>query len=408
VARYFDDGEETSLSKGTVEKRILDAVDVNSKVTIKDRTLFRYILFRAPQSGDVLKVILKAWEHHPEHTDAYVAFLENYQRCDGVVTLAVRLLESKYPYDYVQGELWKLVARMGNKVELSRLTQLAIETVRNSSSGHASKLGAYIFLCRCDKEGLGNYEKWMMYEKMTLVQALATPYMRFDSSSGIATGKMILSRSLVDGYLGMVKPLIDANLDLNSFGKNPVEFPIVAQQVFGNAGLTGHLLPRPDAIGNMLSKRYAVKKWNKWKDLLQAEYEHAHMELRFAGLYFESHLSTWLNYQAAFNEILFRSFQDFLAKKSAFGAITLVNRKGERLDWGVLLENSIFKSAYPDLQDDLNKVHKRRNSVPGSHPYDKKTGDKARPLKKKEQAALKLYLDDAFIRIIQITESLGI
>jgi hypothetical protein len=74
----------------------------------------------------------------------------------------------------------------------------------------------------------------------------------------------------------------------------------------------------------------------------------------------------------------------------------------------VLLGNSKFKSVYPDLQDDLNKIHKRRNSVPGSHPYDKKTGDKAKPLKKKEQTDLKLYLDDAFKSVIKIAESLGL
>ena len=356
----------------------------------------------------MLKIVIKLWEHYPEHTDAYVAFLESYQRADSVVTLATRLLGSNYPYDYVQGELWKLVARMGRKSELLCLTQLAIDAVRNSNSGHASRLGIYIFLCRCDKEGFGNYEKWMLYENKSLIQALVTPYMRLDSNSGIAAGKMILTRSSVDGYLGLVKPLLDANLPLSLFGKNPTAFPIVAQHVFQMAGLTGHAIPKPDAIGNLISKRYAVKKWNKWKELLQGEYEHAHMELRLAALYFDSHLSTWLIYQDAFNDILFRSFQEFLALKNALGAVSLVDKNGGRIDYGVLLGNSKFKSAYPDLQDDLSKVHKRRNSVPGAHPYDKKTGDKARPLKKKEQANLKLYLDGAFNEIIKIVESLGI
>ena len=94
----------------------------------------------------MLKIVIKLWEHYPEHTDAYVAFLESYQRADSVVTLATRLLGSNYPYDYVQGELWKLVARMGRKSELLSLTQLAIDAVRNSNSGHASRLGIYIFL----------------------------------------------------------------------------------------------------------------------------------------------------------------------------------------------------------------------------------------------------------------------
>ena len=160
--------------------------------------------------------------------------------------------------------------------------------------------------------------------------------------------------------------------------------------------------------GREISKRYSVKKWNKWQDLLQGEYKHAHTQLRFADIYFDSHLSTWLNYQDPFNEIVFRAFQEFLAKRSAIGAIALVNKKGERIDYGVLLENQTLKSNYPNLQDDLNKTHKRRNSLPGSHPYDKRTGDKSRPLKKKEQAILKVYLDDAYNEIIKIVEAIGI
>ena len=132
------------------------------------------------------------------------------------------------------------------------------------------------------------------------------------------------------------------------------------------------------------------------------------MELRYADTYFDTHLSSWLNYQDAFNEIVFRSLQDFLTSKGAPGAVAHTKTNGERIDYGYLLINSTFKSTYVDLQDDLYKTHKRRNSVPGSHPYDKKTGDKARPLKKKEQTTLKQYLDDAFNQIIKITEGLGI
>jgi hypothetical protein len=109
-------------------------------------------------------------------------------------------------------------------------------------------------------------------------------------------------------------------LDLNVFGKKPANFPIVAQNVYKAAGLSGHVIPKPDAIANLISKRYSVKKWDKWNVLLQGEYEHAYMELRYANTFFDSHLSSWLLYQDAFNEIVFRSLQDFLASKGAPGA----------------------------------------------------------------------------------------
>lgn len=408
VTSYFDDGSENSVSKKSEEQKIFEAIEINSRIEVKDRTLFRYILFRAPQSDEILKVVLDTWEHHPEHTDAYVAFLENYQRNEEVIKLASKLLEANYPYDYVQGELWKLVARMGTKSELHRLIQLAIESIKNPNNGTASKFGVYVFLCQCDKAGLGDYEKWVMYEKSPILQSFVSPHLGFGNSSGIEAGKIFLSRSVPDSYLGLVKSFIDSNLDLSLFGKNPENFPIVAQNVYRAAGLSEHVIPKPDAIANLISKRYSVKKWDKWKVLLQDEYEHAYMELRYADTYFESHLSSWLLYQDAFNEILFRSLQDFLASKGSRGAIAHTEKNGKRIDYGRLLNEPIFKSTYVDLQDDLYKTHKRRSSVPGAHPYDKNTGNKARPLKKKEQVTLKQYLDDAFNQIIKITEGLGI
>ena len=304
--------------------------------------------------------------------------------------------------------MWKLVARMGKSNELRQLKEIAIRTIKNASSGYASRFGAQIFLCKCDEIGLGEYEKWLIYEKKALVQAFVAPYLRLDSESGKAAGKAILSRSSVDGYLGLVKPIIDANLTPVYFGRNPEHFPLVAQFTYKAAGLTGHTIPKPDAIGNLLAKRYAIQKWNKWQDLFLGEYGHAHMILQLADTYFDTHFTSWLNYQDTFNEILFKVFQEFLAKKGAPGAINLT-RNGERIKFGVLLNNTPnFKAAYPNLQDDLYKIHRRRNHLPSSHAYDEKTGDKAKPLKKKEQSTLKKYVDDTLKEIITIVEGLGI
>lgn len=408
VAGYFDDGGESTLTKKLAENRILDAVEINDKINIKDRTLLRYILFRAPQSNAILKIVLRIWEHYPEHTDAYVAFLENYKRSADVVTLATQLLEAKYPYDYVQGELWKLLSRMGSISDLSRLTQIAIETVKNSNSGHASRLGAHVFLCQCDNNGLGNYEKWVMYEKRSLVQAFVAPYLRLHSNSGNTAGKLFLSRSTPDSYLGLVRPLVSANLGLSDFEKNPVEFPLVAQYVYRAVGLTGHEIPKSDAIGNLISKRYSIKKWNKWSELFRGEYSHGHMLLKIADSYFETHFTTWLSHQDTFNEVLFKVFQEFLANKNAPGVLSLIDKNGKPIKFGRLINNINFKTTYPNLQDDFSKIHKRRNLLPSSHAYDENTGDKARPLKKNEQDILRTYLEDAYNEIIQIVEALGI
>jgi hypothetical protein len=70
VTGYFDDGIESNLQKKAAEKRILDAIEIKSRTEARDKTLFRYVLFRATQSDEILKIVLNTWEHYPEHTDA--------------------------------------------------------------------------------------------------------------------------------------------------------------------------------------------------------------------------------------------------------------------------------------------------------------------------------------------------
>jgi hypothetical protein len=408
IKHYFEDEGSQTVSKQYAEKYILDAVNLNGKITVQDKTLLRYLLFRVPASDKILRIVLKIWEHFPEHTDAYVAFLENYQRDDEVISLSNRLLMDGYPYDYVQGELWKLLARMCTPSELEGIKELAIQTIKNSKSGHSSRLGAQIFLCKCDSSGLGDYEKWLIYEKKALIQALVAPHLTLQSVSGRLAGKAMLTRSTADSYLALLKPIIDAGLQLSDFRRDPAEFPFVAQYVYKAAGLSGHQIPRADAIGNLLIKRFSVKNWNKWKQLFQGEYRHAHMILKFADTYYDSHMSTWLNYQDTFNEILFMVFQDFLSTKNAPGVINLTDKNKKRIPYGILLRTPTLKIAYPNLSDDLIRIHNRRNKLPGSHAYDEKTGDKSRPLKKREQLTLKSYIDDALEEIIRIVESFGI
>ena len=116
-----------------------------------------------------------------------------------------------------------------------------------------------------------------------------------------------------------------------------------------------------------------------------------------------------LGHQDTFNEVLFTGFQNFLVNKNAPGIVTRVNKNGAPIiKFGSLINDTNFKTAYPNLQGDLSKIHKRRNHLPSSHAYDEKTGDKARPLKKNERDTLKKYLDDAYTEIIKIVETIGI
>ena len=72
----------------------------------------------------------------------------------------------------------------------------------------------------------------------------------------------------------------------------------------------------------------------------------------------------------------------------------------ERLSsMGVLIApNAPFDKNYPNISSRLRRLHNRRNSIPGSHPYDEKGGSRNRWLSRPERdtltASLRIALDD--------------
>ncbi len=407
IKKYSYSGKVRTIKQGNAEQRIDKAIDLSKSNVILDKTLFRYVLFRAPASPKILKIILTLWYHYPEHTDAYITFLENYNYDKDVIDLAIKMIEDDYPYDYVLGELWKLVAKMGNVNDLKRLVRKAINTIKNGNTKNAARIGVQVFLCRCDVSGLGNYQKWIMYENSSLIQAFVAPYLNLKTNSGINAGTQYLSRTSIDSYLGLVKPILNHGVKLSNFNKSVQQFPVVAQHVFKEAGISGHLVSKRDDVNILLKKRYSIRDWDKWKKLLQGEYQYAYRQLKFSDKYFDTHFSSWLSYQDTFNEVVFRAFQNFLRAKKAIGWISL-SKGGQLKDYGGLLYNQTFIKAYPRTQSGLNKTHKRRNRLPNVHPYDKRTGQKAIPLSKREQRNLIPYLEDAINEIIDVVEKLGI
>jgi hypothetical protein len=135
---------------------------------------------------------------------------------------------------------------------------------------------------------------------------------------------------------------------------------------------------------------------------------HAHEILTLAESTFVAHRSSWLTYQDAFNDALFRGFQALLMLKKAPGEVKTVETSGVLKDYGGLLKHVDFTSAYPVLAAHLYAVHNRRSSLPSAHPFDKKTGRKARPLKPHEQREMVAHLAAAYTEIIRIATSLGI
>lgn len=410
ILGYVESGGNKELDEEGSEELLSEAItrsDTNIQIT--DRSKLRYMLFRAPQSDKILSSVIDLWSHTPENIDAFVVFLENYDRVEQIVTLCVDLLEKKFPYDFVRGEMWKLLARMATAEEMQPLTELAINTVKYTKKGSAARSGAYAFLCKCECLEIGNYSKWMIWEKSPILQAVSAPFMEISLSNGLETAKQMLRRSLPDPSLAITRNLIEAGLTLDLIGIPKEKLSTVVQNVYHVSGI----LPmkpsrRPDPVGEILHRRYGTVNWGRWNNILGGEYQFALTLLTQAESYYGTHLSPWLGQQDAFNDALFRAFQRVLDFNSAVGAIPVVDPNGRHIDYGYLINQGTFTTAYPTLAVHLQAVHDRRNKLPSSHPYEKRTGLKAKPLKKAEEREMTARLRYIYSEIVRIVQALGI
>jgi len=407
IILYQGISDQKQLPKDDAEKEISRAITRNEDgIEITDKSRLRYVLFRSEQSEKILKLVIDLWDHVPYQIDAFVSFLENYERVDKIIGLCIKDINSS-PYDFVRGEAWKILARMCNINECKQLTSWAINEVRAKKSS-AARIGAYIFLLRCEELGLGAFSKWMLYEDSALIQAISLQHLFIDDKKGIEITAKALQRRIPDPSLSLLTPIVKAQIDISRFGIRSEDLLQVTRNVYFKAGIIrdGRKI-RIDVIGNRLSSRYKIQKWNKWRLLFGSEYEHIYSLLVFAESYYKGYRSAWLGQQDAFNDALFRAFQKFLISKSAPGAIPTTNKNG-LIDYGQLINDITFTNAYPLLSFHLSAVHSRRSKLPSSHPYEKRTGKKAIPLKRNEQRIMVAHLSAAYTEITRIATSLGI
>jgi len=396
------------MAEGEAEVAIKDALSLSdNSLEIIDKSKFRYILFRTGPSENILKIVINLWAQNPHQIDAFASFLENYDRVDEIINLCIHDIDQS-PYDFVKGEAWKILARMCTPNECKSLVTNAINAIK-SRNCPATRIGAYTFLLRCEENGLGSFSKWMMYEDLALIQAICVRDLKLNPNHGIEVASQILLRRIPDPSLGILNPLVKSRMTIDQLGQQPNTLLPVTRNVYFKAGIIhdGRRI-RGDVLGNRLSQRYKIAKWNKWRTLFGREYQYAFIILTLAEYDYKGHRSAWLAQQDAFNDVLFRAFQRFLASKSASGAIPTVNAKGLIIDYGALINDNSFKNVYPLLSSHLIAVHSRRSTLPNAHPYEKYTGKKATVLKANEQRTMVAHLAAAYAEIIQIVTNLGI
>ena len=355
---------------------------------VADKSRFRFIMYRAPADAVVLRHVLRLLPHHPEHIDAFMAYLGNYNRSRPATSAAISYLQSGVPYSYVRGELYHLLARTGTSSDLQQALPLARVDARRRNRCAALSWGVMHFMIRCAKEHLSGIGRRLNTE-LSLSRSLLAPVLPAEMfSPGGVVAQML--RGTLEEQLAAAREMQRRKVSLQNLGVNRRQVGHQACRSLCALGVIRRGFRHDvDWISDRLVARYAIPARPVWRTLLGTEYEHALQILIEADACFDSARSHWLSLQDSFNDALVRQLFTYLAARGMPGHARTTGRNGKLVDFGLLIQTGApFDTSYPNEAGLLRDVHERRNQLPGSHPYDKKGGARNRFLRKAEQQPL--------------------
>lgn len=371
---------------------------------VTDKSRFRFIMYRAPADKKILRHALRLMPRHPEHIDAFMAYLHNYARSRPVTNAAISYLESGVPYSYVRGELYHLLARIGTPRDLKRTLPLAQGDARRRCDCAALSWGVMHFLIRCEKENLYNTKRQLNTE-FPLSRSLLAPVI----PDRMFSRKQVLEKMLrgtLEEQLTAAREMQRRDISLQSLGLNGQQIGLQAcRSLRALRVIRRGLRKNEDWISSQLVARYSIPGRSVWRLLLGTEYEHALQILIEGDASFDLSPSNWLSLQDSFNDILVRRLFAYLAFRGKLRHAKTTDRNGKLVDFGVLLKaGTPFDAIYPKEAALLRDVHERRNQLPGSHPYEKKGGTRNRFLNKREQQLLVTKLGQIYTGIMEIVQ----
>ncbi|MEE9456628.1 MAG: RNA-directed DNA polymerase [bacterium] len=366
---------------------------VNGKpYKVVDKTRLRYVLFRAAPDNKILNLVLRLIPRHPEHAEAFFCYLAEFDVRKPITRLCLEILK-KNPYPYVRGEAWHVLARYLKtprgieeryKEELKRK---AINLAKSKTAeSFMERWGACHFLAVFESIYRQRLSRWLNYQPPLLKALLARALP--DTSFGPCPKAVghYLRHSAPEPGLSICPRIHELGLELGTLGYEEKQLPSQVCNTLRELGVIHTTKTRVDAIGEILRARYQVDTPKSWYTLLATEYGHALGILRIAEATFDTGRSNWLKYQNSFNDAIFRALQRHLDSIKHLGSCKIIDRKGHLINFGVLLApKTPFSRHCPKVAKCFRHINDRRNRLPGSHPYEKKTASRCRYLTKQER-----------------------
>lgn len=358
---------------------------------VRDKTRFRYVLFRTETSPKISRTVCTILARHPEHVDAFAAYLARCGYNRRICEVCLEVLRTT-PYEYVQGHMWLLLAKVQDKLRTYRpvdwrgLRLRARATVRDRTASLAIQWGAGEFLCYAEKLTGFQHAKSVRFVRSELAQALLAESLPLSALAPSRTGSRWLKSKSAEPGLALARHMLFHK-------KRPADLGVTSRQIDRTTvrtlralGLTRARSPELDVVGEIIERRFGIVSNGEWRRLLGPEYGHAAGLATRAASLFDSARSEWLIAQNSFNQAAFLALQKHLTSVGLPGAVTVIDKKGELCHFGVTLDQrNAFSKLHPDIADGFRAVNDRRNRLPGAHPYEKKSGARTKHLAKQER-----------------------
>lgn len=389
------------IEKKKARSALLSAIG-GKPYRVTDKTRLRFVLYRAEPDSGLLELVLRLIPRHPEHADAFFAYLGRFGYRKPVERICLDLVANN-PYPYVRGEAWHVLAkyirepRSITAADLRTLTDRAVNIAKDKSQENfVERWGVCHFLCVSEEVTGGHRSRWLKYQD-PLLQSLLAPVLPKSAYAKGETVETFLVRSTPEPGLSVCSALHERGLTPSTFGLKPAKLPSQVANTLRELGLISAPGPRVDPIAEILEARYGAPRGKSWHTLLGPEYVHALGLLRQAEAAFDGGRSFWLACQNSFNQTIFLALQRHLAAAGHPASCTTVDKNGQLVDFGVTLDaKGSFSKTCPAIGDCFRDMNARRNRLPVSHPYEKKTASRSQHLKAKERNQLVARLRTAY------------
>ena len=377
---------------------------------VADKTRLRYVLYRAEPDAELLRLVLLLVPRHPEHADAFFMYLGRFGYRKPIERLCLDLVD-RSPYSYVRGEAWHVLARYrrhenaltGNTAEALASKAIALAKQKTQEK-LMEKWGACHFLCVSEKVTGARHSHFLKYQA-PLLQSLLAPVLPQGAFAETGAVENYLRRTTPEPGLSVCSSLHKLGLIPSAFGIKEAQLPSQVLNTLRELGVVSAPGPKVDPIAEILEARYGVPRGRSWHGLLGGEYVHALGLLKQAEAAFAGGRSFWLAYQNSFNQAVFLALQRQLAETGHPAACTIIGRNEQLVDFGVTLDaTGPFSRNRPTIGDCFREMNDRRNHLPVSHPYQKKTATQSRHLRAQERNRFVTRLNAAYADFLTLMQ----